>query len=277
MKHKSLLSLFVAVLAFMFVALVHQASIGNSGGAQAGHSGSPADGKTCIQCHNTSAVPLPNLISSTIPTQGYTPGATYTITAAVGQTGINKYGFQVSPQSANGTYLGNLVVTNPSQSKIIGTKYITHTIGGVSGIGFKAWTFDWIAPASGTGDVTFYGAFVYANGNNNSSGDMVRTSTYTVSENLSTGIESASSGLSFNLYPNPFQNQATISFSTNIEDLSDISIYNLLGKVLSPAQYTLRQINSKEVLLNAHAIPAGVYFIKVVQENKSYSKKIILL
>ena len=44
-------------------------------------------------------------------------------------------------------------------------KAITHTSSGISTTGdSNSWSFDWTAPASGTGDVTFYGAFNAANG-----------------------------------------------------------------------------------------------------------------
>lgn len=277
MKQTLLTSLFSFIVFGMLLLLGKQHSIGNTNGANAGHTGAPADGKTCIQCHNTMAVPLTNLISSNIPTQGYTPGATYTFTAAVGQTGINRYGFQISPQAINGSYLGNIIVTNTAQTKIVGTKYITHTNGGVSGIGFKAWNFDWIAPSAGTGDVTFYGSFVYANGNNASSGDMVRTNTYTVSENVSTSLVENNDEAGFSLYPNPVRGISKVKLSDEMDDSFEIRMFDVMGKILPKKSIQYQVVNPREVSVNFQNITSGIYFIQIRLQGGVISKKIVVL
>jgi hypothetical protein len=110
------------------------------------------------------------MITSNIPTSGYTPGSTYTITATV--TGAGDKGFQISPQNISGTLLGSLIAG--TGSKIVGVKYITHTSPKTTNT--ATWTFQWIAPIAGTGNVTFYGAFAITKYD-------IRTSTLTVNEN----------------------------------------------------------------------------------------------
>ncbi len=164
------------------------------GGPPASHTGSPGDnGITCNTngCHTGMATtPAIGWITSTVPLTGYVPGQIYTISATATQAGCIKFGFQISPQSLTGTYLGTLVVTSPTLTQIVGTKYIEQKAAGTVGSsGFHTWTFDWIAPAAGTGDVTFYGAFNCSNSNNSASGDHIYTSTLLVSPcNLSTTI-----------------------------------------------------------------------------------------
>lgn len=141
-------------------------------GAPAGYSGSPGDGKNCTECHGGTATSVTGWITSNIPVSGYVPGQTYQITATNNITGSGKYGFEVSPQNNAGTLLGTLAAGTNSQL-VGGNKYITHTAASTS---INTWTFNWTAPAAGTGDVTFYGAFA-----KNKPGP-VRLSTLTVSE-----------------------------------------------------------------------------------------------
>ncbi|MEI7801484.1 MAG: choice-of-anchor V domain-containing protein, partial [Bacteroidota bacterium] len=118
-----------------------------------------------------------------VPVSGYVPGQTYTITATATAVGRDRFGFQISPQSVSGTYLGTLIVTDPTNTQIVSTKYIEHKSAGTIGTsGFHTWTFNWIAPVSGTGPVSFYGAFNCSDHNNSSSGDLIFTSTLTVSQ-----------------------------------------------------------------------------------------------
>lgn len=151
---KIVLSLFLSFVVFSVFNLLAPNATSNPTGAPAGNTGSPADGTTCAEsCHGGSAVTQAGLISSNIPTAGYTPGSTYTITASISGSG-NK-GFQVSPQNTAGTLLGSLIAG--TGSKIVGTNYVTHSSAKSSTA--ASWTFQWIAPAAGTGSVTFYGAF----------------------------------------------------------------------------------------------------------------------
>jgi hypothetical protein len=54
-----------------------------------------------------------------------------------------------------------MIVTNPKETRIIENgKYINQIKGGVDGNGSKSWSFDWVAPMKGSGDVIFYGSFL---------------------------------------------------------------------------------------------------------------------
>jgi hypothetical protein len=140
-------------------------------GAPAGYTGSPGDGNDCSSCHGGSPTTVSGWISSDIPAEGYTPGTTYTITATA--TGTGNKGFEVSPQNSSGTLLGTL--TAGSNNHLTGSgKYVTHNAA-VSG-STATWTFTWAAPASGTGSVTFYGAFAITT-------STTKLSTLVVSEN----------------------------------------------------------------------------------------------
>jgi hypothetical protein len=143
------------IIASIFVISLSSASLYYPSGSPAAKTGSPGDGASCAQCHGQAATTTAGLITSNIPAEGYTPGQTYQITANNTLTGSGKYGFEVSSQNATGTQLGTLAAG--TGSKLVGgTKYVTQSNASSS---THTWTFNWTAPAVGTGPVTFYGAF----------------------------------------------------------------------------------------------------------------------
>jgi len=222
----------ITVGAMIFTTGIPQAN-SYSGGPPAGKTGSPADGATCAGCHSGATVPFTaGLITSTIPGTGYVPGATYTITGTIIRPGHTKFGFEISPQNSVGTMLGSIAITS-AQTQIVGTKYITHTSSGTSGTGSKSWSFNWTAPAAGTGTVTFYGAFNVTNSSGTTSGDSIFTSTLTVAENLSTGL-SALNEISKNIttYPNPVTDQLHMTNALNSIGEIQISILDINGKIV---------------------------------------------
>src|ERR1700741_768120 len=93
---------FTGTAAIMITAFGGSEAHSSSGGAPAGKTGSPGDGGNCTGCHTGTATTQTSLITSDIPVSGYVPGTTYTITASVSKTGINKFGFEISPQNTSG-------------------------------------------------------------------------------------------------------------------------------------------------------------------------------
>lgn len=155
-----------------------------SSGPPAGRTGSPGDGANCTACHSGTPITQTGLITTNIPSTGYVPGTTYLVTATVTMPGVTKFGFQISPQNVAGTLLGTLSIINTTQTQLVGNgKYVEHTSSGTSGTGgTKTWTFNWTAPQSGTGNVTFYGAFNASNNNSSNTGDQIILTNTVVTE-----------------------------------------------------------------------------------------------
>ncbi len=249
-------------------------------GAPAGVTGSPSDGATCAQsnCHGGAVLNLPGVITSNIPVTGYVAGQTYTITATLTQSGISRFGFQISPQSQSGLLLGTLIVTSPTTTKIVSSKYITQVTGGsTSNTGSKSWSFNWIAPAAGTGDVTFYGAFNLANNNGSASGDLIRTSTFMVVENTSVGLaDLMKDPLAFYIFPNPIEENFEMLFSVNQPQNVVISVYDLSGKQI--AKLFDGWCNEKKCNFNFQFpkdVQPGIYLIEVKTKSKSMISKVM--
>jgi len=206
----------VCINAMLFMAL----KIDNTGltiplrtsGAEPGYCGDPAGGNlNCTNCHSGSdPATQSGWITSNIPETGYVPDEEYTLSATATLEGYTKFGFEVSPQNAGGTFFGNLSATDTETQLTSNTGYITHTSSGTSGNGSKTWNFRWTAPASGSGPVTFYGAFNAANGNNSSSGDIIFLSTLEINESKPIGIRDNNLQSKISVYPNPVHDQLTI-------------------------------------------------------------------
>ncbi len=182
--------------------------------------------------------------------------------------------------NASGALQGSIVVTNPSTTKIVSTKYITHTSSGTAGTGGRTWSFNWIAPVAGTGNVTFYGAFNFSNGNSQSNGDIIRTNTLTVSEDQGTAGISSVEGDPFNtiLFPNPVIHEATLRL--NLVDNSPVIIeyLDIAGKSISEKITFLGRPGLQEFNLNVPAqLETGIYRLMVSvgdqQTLKSFYKK----
>jgi hypothetical protein len=263
----------IAVFSFLNTENAHS----NAGAAPAGHTGSPGDGRSCATsgCHTGLTVQnQENLITSNIPLTGYLPGETYTITATVVASGVTRFGFQVSPQFTNGQLAGTLIATNSTETALVGSgKYITQRLQGTSGAGQRSWSFDWVAPASGSGSLAFYGAFNATNNNGGSSGDQIILSALTVSEDLTSASVSLLKTKKFKFYPNPASDQIFIESRASNDSFASLELMDLSGK--SFVSKRLKSENGKFNLKfdNPSGIPSGVYLLlfesngeKVVQQ-----------
>jgi len=165
---------FIAIILFT-LGLTHSI-ISSPDGAPSGYAYDKASNyRSCAYsgCHSGTAVFADTSIAkitSNIPSTGYVPGQTYTFTATVTKPGYVRYGFQASPQDSAGNYKGTMIVTNTTKTKITGTKYITHT---QSGNSQSSWSWNWVAPALGSGQVKMSGALMAANNNGGTTGDSV--------------------------------------------------------------------------------------------------------
>ncbi|MBE0664121.1 MAG: hypothetical protein IH597_16820 [Bacteroidales bacterium] len=236
----------------------------NSSGAQPGHTGSPGDGKNCTYCHGGTAQSISEVFSSNIPTSGYVPGETYTI--SVGTSGSGRKGFQVSPQNSTGALLGTLSAGIGNQL-IGGGKYITHSSGVTAPS--AQWSFSWTAPPTGTGNVVFYGAFVIGQPN-------VRLSTMNIMEDETIGIEDLAQ-LKWNIFP--VQAESTLKVNYQLLQSSEVSIllYDLGGRLILNREFgSLPAGDHSEMLFVGSELPENIYLAVLRINNKQYSRKIVI-
>lgn len=272
---KTIVSVFTIAIGTVCIADYTSTAHSNAGGAPIGRTGSPGDAANCSGCHTGTATSSGGSITSNVPVTGYIPGTTYTITATISFAGINKFGFEVSPQGSTVTQKGTLVVTNAIETKLIGTtgKYITHKTGGTSGTGTKTWTFDWIAPVAGSGNAILYGAFVAANGNGTNSGDQVFLTSLLIQENLTAGVmDIANNADSWIVYPNPSSDKINIESLDVTAEMKSIDVYDITGKRLKSISYeTFSQTKSVDIA----DFQSGVYVLNIQTAKSIITKKFI--
>lgn len=255
-----------------------------STGPDAGHSGDAASGfQTCANCHADFPVRnLSSVITSDIPSTGYIPGATYTIQVSVSEPDRMRYGFQISPQNSKGEFSGELVVTDEytTQLNLVDERYINHTYTGVDfPDGTGRWSFQWIAPEAGSGEVIFYGAFLLSDKSLNPSGDIVGTGTLLVQESAITSLNRKSGnskGISLKIFPNPASE--ILYYTIDLKEASDVvsSVVNKDGKVilnneiknLLPRKYHLR--------FPLNGLTGGLYYLHVEGNGLKVTKSFLV-
>ena len=256
---------------------------GNPNGAPAGASGAPADGGvpagTCARssCHNGTPTAQEGLITSNIPNTGYVPGQNYTTTATITEANKVKFGFQISPQNTAGAKLGTIVVTNSTETQTLGGgKYITHKTAGTGGTGSRTWTFDWTAPAAGTGAVTFYGSLMAANNNGSDSGDQVYNSTLTVQEAAGNNVSENMAGIvDAEVYPNPSNGSFNILVS-NAKSAIKTNVFSAEGRLVYSNIYQNSAAKQIIPLATEGKLTAGIYFVSVETEGLQKVVKMIV-
>lgn len=244
-----------------------------SSGPPTAVTGSPGDGNSCVQCHGGPASTLSNAIVSDIPSGGYVPGATYNFSATVSHASFNRFGFQISPQNVAGQLKGTLIASDVANTQLIGSgKWITHTTAGTAGTAnARTWTFQWTAPAAGTGQVSFYGAFLKANNNNASSGDQVFQSVLAVQENMTTGLSELIAQASWKLYPMPCGSTLNVELSETVSPGATFSILSLDGKLLQQQAAD----GSGNLNFNTAELASGVYILQMQDGSNTVSKKFL--
>ena len=172
---------FLSVLIIPSVLILYSWSSGSPGGK----TGSTGDnGTTCTQCHSDfGAQATDGWITTNIPAEGYVPGETYTITATGTHEGVVKFGFELTAENNTGGKLDGFTITDAGRTKFTNSNHaVTHTQAGNAPSGdMNTWSMDWSAPNDG-GTVLFYAAFNAANGNFNTGGDKIYTTSLTVAE-----------------------------------------------------------------------------------------------
>lgn len=158
-------------LATVFLLLLSGSALwSNSSGAPDGNHG---EAQNCTSCHSGTVNSGDGTISLSGLPSNYTLGQTYNLTIAVSGTHARGYGFQLiakAGSSASGT------LTPVSSGMAISNGYAEQTTPSNTG----SWNFQWTAPSSNQGSVTFYASGLATGGGSGNAGDQV----YTLSQNL---------------------------------------------------------------------------------------------
>ena len=234
------------------------------GGAPAAYSGSPLDGKDCRDCHGGQTAPVIGWITSDVAPEGYTPGETYTITVTV--SGSGDKGFEVSPQNPGGSFLGTLILGSGTEFASGNSHYITHSNSSTSDP--KIWTFQWTAPAAGSGPVTMYGSFTINK-------PVTKTSTLVIPENVSTGVEEHEM-ISFKAYPVPARDRLNIEYEVRSGEKVEITLTDLSGRTIAVITPEEELSGTQTASIPTGELPEGIYFVRYSGDGERFTRKIMV-
>ena len=154
------------LLTSIFILASCKVVLANSNNPPNGYHG---DSINCTSCHGGNSVNSGNGgISLTGLPLHYTPGQIYDLSLIVSGTNTNGYGFQLIPK-VNDNVSGSLAAI--SNDMAIENSSAEHR--GTSSSG--TWNFQWTAPATDQGTITFYASGLATGGSSGNDGDYVYT------------------------------------------------------------------------------------------------------
>lgn len=267
-------------LAFIFLLFNEMYTFTN--GSPAARSGGAGE-LTCAtsSCHIGSANTGPGMITLTSDAVNneYVPGNTYTITATVEQSGITKFGFEIlagysaTQDASTGTI--QLINTTNTQQKANGARrYVTHRSPGTSGSDTKSWSFEWVAPGSNTGDVTFFGCGNATNGGGNRTGDNIYTSSLTLTEGLTSVAPIVREAPQMQVFPTYTNDMVTLQLESPTTEALTIRVVNLQGQVMY-MQAPTAHAGKFEHTVAVDGWEAGLYYLQVSGEGFAQTTKIL--
>jgi len=168
--------------------------------------GAPGE-KTCADattgCHSNAVIvkDTTNVVNTLIfssADSSYTPDQTYNITLNAQKSGIAKFGFEiVALTKSTNANAGTWVITDANRTHtLVGSapfssrKYVTHSSNGTPSMssGLGQWTFNWKAPSSNVGKITFYFTTSCTNNNGANTGEQLFLSTFEIHPPASASI-----------------------------------------------------------------------------------------
>ena len=196
-------------------------------------------------------------------------GNTIGITLGVKPNGTSsKVGFMASVEDASGN---QLATSNPGSGAKKVSDYITHTSSGTAVTNDSIhWTFD-IDGTTFPDSITVYAAINFTNGNGQTSGDYVMTTSKTLYKSVGNNIgfkEADKSALM--VYPNP----ATNMIMVKAEGLVEVRIYNTIGRFMQ-LDYAANLEN--EALLDVSDLARGNYILHAEYSDGSIQYKHVVL
>lgn len=256
---------------------------------RAGNTGSPGE-STCATsgCHASFTVnsgPGSVYLTSNMNNWEYVPGQTYTVSAVVKYTGRSLFGIGLEALTSTNTNAGTIVVTNPAKTQIktatisgVSRNNLVHQLNGGATSDSSVFTFNWIAPSTNVGNVTFYFAGVCANGNTTTSGDYVYNSSKVVTPAGTVGVQEINKNSNALTVVNlPGSNLLHLSYDAKQSGVAIAEIYDLKGSIVATQDFGKQ--NDGNIDLNMDIInvqKSGLYIVKVIQGSQQFSKKIAL-
>lgn len=246
-----------------------------SDNGKAGRTGSPGE-SNCHSCHDAYTLNSGGgsvaLTSANMTGWQYVPGTTYHMTCTVARAGMGLYGLGLEALTSTNANAGTLVISDAASTQIknatvqnVQRRNVVHKLDGGQASGAKNFNFDWQAPATDIGNVTFYFAGVAANGDGHEDiGDYVYTGSQVITPAATTAIEESSSADEvLSVYPNPVLDVLNLSYQLQESGLVQVDLFDQRGRLVQRLLSAHRQPGRQVEMLNGLAtLPAGAYILR---------------
>jgi hypothetical protein len=227
-----------------------------------GRAGSTTTG--CKSCHGANAVATTSINLTGAPTNGYMPGASYTMTLTVGSSNaaMVSAGFGLKASAGTSASLTGQGTTTKSGE-------LVHSAPKTFVAGTATWTYTWTAPTAGTGSVIVNIAGNAVNGDGNqTAADQWNIASYTIAENTAPQAIHNAVINKLNISPNPCTTQLQIA---NATALTNVKIVAINGTICDATMTSNKNI----ITINTSNLSAGIYIITAVENSVFHYTKFV--
>lgn len=276
------------LLSIAIIAIVLSTAFGIlSDNGKAGYTGSHGE-LNCDDCHNSFGNSNSGTgtiyVTSTMNNWQYIPGQTYTVNAIVKHSGKPLFGLGFEALTSSNANAGSLVITNPAKTQIktktvsgVTRNNVVHQLNGGMNADSAIFTFNWVAPATIIGNITFYFAGIAANNNGNENSDYVYNSSKVVTPASATGIVEQNKNISaFKSYVNN-EERIAIEFLSSADDQPRINLYDMEGRMISSQLIESHSIGKVKSSISIPAeLKSGNYIVSILSNSHKISSKIFI-
>lgn len=271
MKLKNVYKLFI--LALLYVGLQSRSTgpAGTAGFQVTGAPGSGGSAGTCANngCH-TSGDFSPSLSISLLDgsdaVDEYEPGKAYTLKVSINASGSPaRYGFQAVALDESDDQAGAWGTLGNGQQveTLSGRDYLEHSTPSQN----SSFETEWIAPAIGTGEVTFYSAGIASNNNGGTTGDGTASDDLTIDEAPVNSTSNVNGDIaSFDIFPNPVEDMLNLKINSRINGDFNIRVIDVMGRVASLSSISLQNGNQVKSIPAGNLTP-GLYVVQLCGED----------
>lgn len=257
--------------------------------------GAPGE-KTCADattgCHSNAAIvkDTTNVVNTFIFSSidsSYTPNQTYNITLNAQKSAITKFGFEiVALTKSNNANAGTWVITDANRTHtLVGSapfssrKYVTHSSNGTPAVssGLGQWTFNWKAPSSNMGKITFYYTTSCTNNNGANTGEQLFLSNFEIHPSAPASIGQFIEKSKFSVNYDEVSGKLSVKYFMKKAATTSINIIDIQGKMVksfAPNDKDGGQVSDEFELSN---LSKGLYFVHLNVSGLELTQKIFVL
>lgn len=276
MKQKILL--FTALTGIAFLTLTSSKN-GPADDNEGNRTGGPGSVESCAatDCHSggtgvtTGTIELRKKSAglSSTPVTAYEGFVTYYVTVKGTNSTLSHFGFQIDALNTANKSIGTFgsLGSTIHQTTVAGKVLVEHSQPlPKDGNGEYTATFEWTAPPSGAGKVTFYGCLNAIDNNDDKFGD-TPSSPFSVSFNENpSSVNEVAKKAQVITYPNPFRSALNLTMENAGTGTYNVSAYDLRGKQI---YYEDMRYNGGTFTtsINTYKWAAGTYFIQIAKDD----------